>query len=81
MSAPTLRQDTTPRIQCPLYIIWEGDVTSEELRPVFITNNLHEAVQGISRSVCKDRLPRKAKHRKHTVISQMTQEKTAQMGI
>lgn len=54
MSASTLRQDTTPRIQRPLYIIWEDNVTSEELCPVFITNNLYEALQDIPRSTCKD---------------------------
>lgn len=45
-------------------------MASEELHPIFITDNLHGALQGVVlRSVCKDQLPRKAKYKKQRVIS------------
>lgn len=32
--------DSVPRMRCPLYRMWEDNMTSEEPQPIFITNNL-----------------------------------------
>lgn len=55
-------------------------MTSEELHPTFITNNLHGALQGIVlRSVCKGQLPRKAKNKNQSDLNKITR-KAAQVG-
>lgn len=56
-------------------------MTSEELHPLFISNNLYGALQGGLKSVCKDQLLMKIKDKKHQVISiKQHEKKTAQVG-